>query len=121
MKELTKLKSSHFEGGANLTKGGAKGKNQDLATQLNDLKENANLVKLTSAASVGGAAIEPNLAVAGLLATDVILAVTQKTPGANSLPLLGYADQQDGTLDFIYSADPGAGAIMEILVNRVLA
>lgn len=120
MKVLKKLESGHFEGDRNLNKGSRKGDKQILEEVINEIQENANIVKLTSDASAGGAATEPDLAVTGLLATDIILAVTQKTPGANNLALLGYADQKDGSMDFIYFADPGADAIMEVLVARAL-
>jgi len=121
MKILKKLEAGHFEGDRNLNKGARKGDKQTLEEALADLQENANLVKLTSDAGAGGAATEDDNPVTGLLLTDVILSVTQKTPGANNLPLIGYADQKAGTLDFIYSADPGAGAIVELLVSRALA
>ena len=121
LKALSELKANHFEGGSNLTDGGKKQNGEDLASLLNDVMGNANIVKLTSDAGAGGAATENDLAVSGLLAADTILSVSQRVAGANSLPLLGWADQKDGSLDFVYSADPGAGAICEVLVLRALS
>jgi hypothetical protein len=77
----------------------------------------ANILALESDASAGGAA-EEVLVIDGLLATDTILSVTQMTPGANDLPLLGYSDQDDDELNVIYSADPGAGAVIVVQVKR---
>ena len=121
MNELKKIEADHFEGGSNLDKGSRKRGNQHLEEIIADLQANSNILKLTSDAGSGGAATEDDNPVAGLKADDIVLSVSQKTPGANSLPLLGYADQKDGSMDFIYSADPGAGAVVEILVARPLA
>lgn len=77
----------------------------------------ANLLVLTSAASVGGAATEV-MTLTGLLTTDTILSVSQKTPGASSLPLLGYSTQATNHLTAIFSADPGAGAVIVVAIKR---
>lgn len=71
----------------------------------------------TSAASAGGAPTEA-LVVTGLLATDTILAVTQMTPGANSLPLLGWSTVANNSITGIWSANPGAGAVLVVTVKR---
>lgn len=71
----------------------------------------------TSAAGAGGAATEA-MTLTGLLATDTILSVVQKTKGANSLPLLGYSTQADNALTGIWSANPGAGAVIVVTVLR---
>jgi len=118
VKVLKKLRSDHFEAASHITRNGSHIKDADLAKLLNDLNENANILSLTSAAGGGGAATEDDNVVAGLLATDTVLSVSQKTPGANDLPLLGFADQKDGSMDFLYSADPGAGAVVTLLVLR---
>lgn len=75
------------------------------------------LKAFTSAAGVGGAATEA-MTLTGLAAADEILAVTQKTKGANSLPLLGWSTQAANALTGIWSADPGAGAVIEVLVRK---
>lgn len=72
---------------------------------------------LTSAASVGGAASEV-FTVTGLLSTDTILSVSQKVKGANSLPLLGFNTQATNALTGVYSADPGANAIIIVAIKR---
>src|SRR5690606_40934822 len=59
-------------------------------------------------------ALPISLTVTGLLTTDVILAVSQSVPGANDLPLLGFAMGGNADeLDATWSADPGAGARSE--------
>jgi len=121
MQILERLKDPHFEGQSNISKGGVRDKGKDLASLINKLNENANLVKLTSDASAGGGATEDDVAVDGLLATDIILAVTQRVPGGNNLALIGYADQKDGSLDLTWTGDPGANAIVEVFVVRALA
>ena len=115
---LKLLRPDHFEGHKNVAKGHEKGKENSLVSLINKLMQNSNIVKLTSDASGGGTATEDDLTVTGLLVADDILSVTQRVVGANSLPLLGWADQKKGSLDFMYSADPGAGAIMEVVVRR---
>lgn len=130
---VTVIKSSHFEGGKNLSEG-AKGSKSDktlsalLSEQATAINTNitaiaansaadAKLVKYTSTASVGGGATEA-VVVTGLGATDTILAVSQRVKGANSLPLLGWQTQIAGGVTLVYSADPGAGAIVEIFVKK---
>lgn len=78
----------------------------------------ANIAVLTSAAGLGGAASEI-MTVTGLLASDTILAVTQKTKGANDLPLLGWSTQAANALTGIWSADPGAGSVIQVAVKRL--
>jgi len=77
----------------------------------------AKLLTLNSAAGAGGTASEV-LVVTGLLAADTILSVSQSAPGANNLPLLGFNTQADGALTGVWSADPGAGAILKIAIKR---
>lgn len=72
---------------------------------------------LTAAAGAGGAATEV-LNVPTLLASDSIVSVTQKTAGANNLPLLGWSTQVAGHITGIWSADPGAGAVVLVTIVR---
>lgn len=74
-------------------------------------------VAITCSAGVGGAATEA-LTCTGLLTTDTVLAVTQKTPGANSLPLLGWSTLANNGITGIWSADPGAGSVVMVLVKH---
>lgn len=127
LKLLTTLLRDHFAGGKNLSRGHEKGISQDLTALLNglvgnsnDLAGKANLFKLTSAASAGGGATENDVVVTGLLTTDVILSVSQRVPGGNNLAPIGWADQKAGSLDLTWTGDPGAGAIVEVLVLRVV-
>lgn len=76
-----------------------------------------NIVKYTSSAGAGGAATEA-MTLTGLAAADVILSVVQKTPGANSLPLLGWTTQAADALTCTWSADPGAGAVVVVVVRK---
>lgn len=81
------------------------------------VKADLPIVTLTSAAGAGGNATEA-MTVTGLLTTDTILAVTQKTPGANSLAIIGYSTQATNALTGIWAADPGAGAVIVVTVSR---
>jgi hypothetical protein len=76
-----------------------------------------NIQVYTSSAGAGGAATEA-LTVTGLAANDTILAVTQSTKGANSLPLLGWSTQAANALTGIWSANPGAGSVIQVLVLK---
>ncbi len=77
----------------------------------------SQVLVFTSAAGAGGAATEA-MTVTGLATTDTILSVTQKTPGLNSLPLIGYSTQATNALTAIFSADPGAGAVIVVAIKR---
>jgi len=77
----------------------------------------ASVQTFTSTAGTGGSASEA-MVVTGLLASDTIIAVTQKTAGANSLPMLGYSVQANNSLTITWSADPGAGSVILVSVKR---
>lgn len=125
------ITTKHFEGGKNLTQGskhGTAGTLADLvialqtadaaATASISLKQNsAGLVAITCGAGAGGAGAEA-LTCNGLLATDTVLSVSQKTPGANSLPLLGWSTLVANGLTGVWSADPGAGSVVLVAVKR---
>ena len=94
--------------------------NAGLSSFNTDLKKAlpAERIKtFTSTAGTGAAATEA-MALTGLLATDTILAVTQKTKGANNLPLLGYTTQANNALTCVWSATVGAGAVVVVTVLR---
>jgi len=84
---------------------------------LGDFIEGALPFVISSDAGAGGAATEA-MTVTGLLATDTILAVTQRVDNGNSLPLLAHNTQINDGLTAEWSADPGAGAIIDVLVSR---
>ena len=67
-----------------------------------------------STATVGGAAAE-EVAVAGLLTTSTIWAVTQVTAGGAALPLTGWTNVLAGHLNVTYSADMGPGAVVRVV------
>ena len=87
---------------------------QDAATK--NYVDNKILV-FTSTATVGGAASEA-VAVTGLLASDTILSVSQKTGGGAALPILGWSTQVNNGITLIYSADMGSGAVVLVAVKR---
>ena len=119
MKILKKLFKDHFQAASNITRNGSTKSEKDLATLLNEIMENSNLVSLDSDAGAGGAAQEA-LDVPGLLATDLILSVSQRVKGGNNLPLLSFSAPADDVLTCDWSADPGAGSVVRILVVRAL-
>ena len=67
-----------------------------------------------SSATSGGAAAE-EVTVAGLLTTSTIWAVTQRTVGGANLPLLSWTNVVNGSLNIIYSADMGVGAVVRVV------
>lgn len=71
----------------------------------------------TSTAGAGGSATEA-MVVTGLAAGDTIIAVTQKTKGANNLPLLGWTTQAANALTCVWSANPGAGSVVVVHVLK---
>lgn len=80
------------------------------------------LVSYDSAASAGGAATEA-LTVTGLAVADTILAVSQLTKGANSTALNQWTDtgRTLNTLTVGWTANPGAGSVVRVLVKKVAA
>lgn len=87
---------------------------QDAATKA---YVDGRILVFTSNASAGGSANEVYV-VTGLLSTDTILSVSQSVKGANSLPLLGYNTLVNNALTGVYSADPGANAIIKVNIKR---
>jgi hypothetical protein len=78
------------------------------------------VLALTSNPSVGGAVSEA-MTVTGLLTTDTILAVTQKTQGAatrTSLAFIGWNTVVTGGLTAEWVADPGPGAVLVVAISR---
>jgi|ERR1019366_1179285 hypothetical protein len=76
-----------------------------------------SILVFASTATVGGAASEA-VAVTGLLSTDTILSVSQKTGGGAALPILGWSTQANNLITVIYSADMGSGAVVLVAVKR---
>lgn len=85
---------------------------------LGEILDGLEAKEVTSAATTGGAASE-TVAAVGLADADSIVAVSQRVPGANNLPLLGWQKTgNDDEIQLDYSANPGAGAIVEILYKK---
>jgi hypothetical protein len=79
--------------------------------------DTAKLVAYDSSPSTGGAPSEV-MNVAGLEVTDTILAVTQITPGASNLSIIGFSAQGPNALTITWTGDPGAGATVKVLVKK---
>lgn len=107
-------KSRHL---ANLDADGLITVNSTFDTDATQATAAGQLSVISSDAGAGGAATEA-MTVTGLLATDTVLAVTQRVDGANSLPLLGWNTQAADALTGVWSADPGAGAIIDVTIKR---
>ena len=84
-----------------------------------DLGDLINIRIYDSAASAGGAATE-TLTVTGLAAGDTILAVSQRTKGANSTALIRWTDtsRTANQLAVEWTGNPGAGAVVRVLVIK---
>jgi hypothetical protein len=88
-----------------------------LVTDLGLKLTAAKLVKYSSAASAGGAATEA-VTVTGLAVGDTILAVTQRVAGANGTALNGWNTQILNGVTLSWTANPGAGSIVDVLVLK---
>ena len=71
-----------------------------------------SVVTSTTYAS-GAATITP--LVAGLLTTSTIWSVTQITPGASNLPILGFSCTVNGQINLLYLGDPSTGVTARIV------
>lgn len=106
--------AAQSHGGFKITSLGAPTAGTDAATKT---YVDSTTAAIPCTAGAGGGATEA-LTCTGLLTTDTILAVTQQTPGANSLPLLGWSTVVLNGLTGVWSADPGAGAVVLVAVKR---
>lgn len=77
----------------------------------------ANVRVYESSASAGGAASE-QLTVTGLASDDQVLSVYQSVAGANSLALVAVSAIGTDTADAEWTADPGAGAKVSVVVRK---
>jgi len=121
---LIVIKSDHFAGGKNLSAGTKKGSDKHLSELIAEAQGKSNLYEaagkvlvFNSDAGAGGGATEA-MTLTGLLATDTIIAVSQKVKGGNSLPLLGWDTHVDDALTGEWSGDPGADAVIQVAVVR---
>lgn len=90
---------------------------QEICDAVDAASANGAILMFTSAAGAGGGA-SAALTMTGLKSTDTVLAVSQKTAGANSLPLLGWTTVANDALTVQWSADPGAGSVVVVTVKR---
>ncbi len=114
------VKAGHFQGGQNLYLGGRDNSKKILSGLLRELQELANVAVLDSDAGAGGGASEA-MTVTGLLATDEVLSVSQSVAGGNDLAMTAYNTQVEDGLTVEWTADPGAGAVVKVLVRRALS
>ena len=121
MVALAALRDGAFKGHGSLTKGQRLLSEKTLEEILNDIIINANTEVLTTDATSGGAATEGDLPVTGLLATDEILSITPIGGGTSTVALTGFLNQEDGEIDLVFAADPGAGKTLKILVRHAVA
>jgi hypothetical protein len=61
----------------------------------------------------GAATITP--LVAGLLTSSTIWSVTQVTPGASNLPILGFSNTVNGRINILYLGDPSTGVKVRVV------
>ena len=93
-------------------------KQDEMIDLLNAQASSASeMLAIDSDASSGGNATE-TMTVTGLLESDEILSVTQKTAGGNGTAVVSYDNQADDALDITWTADPGAGAVIQVMVKR---
>lgn len=79
----------------------------------------SELVRIESDASVGGGATE-TLTFAGLRADDEIMALSQRVAGASGGAPVAWDTQAADALDVSWDMDPGAGAVVVLMVRRSL-
>lgn len=72
---------------------------------------------LISLPSIGGASFEA-LTIPGLLASDMILAITQQVSGTSNLPIVGFNTLINNGLTVLWNADPGPNAIVIVALKR---
>lgn len=75
----------------------------------------SKIATISCTAGTGGA-VSQALTCTGLVTTDTVLAVTQKTVGANGLALVGYSTLAANSITAIWHADPGAGSVVQVTV-----
>ena len=117
---MERLRSDAFDAHGGASKGERLLAEPILVEALNETRDAANVFKLSSAAAAGGAASEA-LTVTGLLANDEILAVSQRVAGASNTAVTGFNTQIADGLTVEWTADPGAGAIVDVEFRRVTA
>lgn len=120
MVDMKKIRDDAFDGAAGTSKGERLLAEPILVEVLNETRDNANILKLSSDAGAGGGLTEA-MVVTGLLATDEILAVTQRVAGANDLAMIEWNTLVDDSITAVWLADPGAGVIVDVMFRRATA
>lgn len=88
-----------------------------LASTALQTESDSKIASFASAVSVGGGVSEV-MTVTGLLATDTVLSVDIKTMGANPVTLKGWSTVANNALTCQFSADPGAGLVVQVTVKK---
>ena len=87
----------------------------------NGTNGDSSLIMAFSSNPSAGGAVSEALTVTGLLSTDTIISVSQKTQGGatrTSLPLIGWDTQVNNGITAHWVADPGVGAVVLVAVKR---
>lgn len=79
----------------------------------------SELIRIESDAGAGGGATE-TMTFNGLRADDEIMALSQKTAGASGGAPVAWDSQAADALDVSWDMDPGAGAVLVLMVRRSL-
>jgi hypothetical protein len=87
-------------------------------TAIAGIPAGSNILMFTSGAIIGAPGLSQQMTVTGLLSTDTIISVTQKTPAAASLPLLGWFGQINDAINGIWLGDPAGTPVLLVAVKR---
>ena len=107
-------KSQHL---ANLNADGHLTINSTFETDATQATAAGQLFAFSSDAGAGGSSTEA-MTITGLLTTDTILGVAQRVPGGNNLAMIGWNTLITDGMTIVWAADPGANAIVVVLVKR---
>jgi len=91
---------------------------QAIATALNFIGGLNSGAGYCDTAATSGGAVTETVTCSGLLATDKILAITQRVKGANSTALNAFVPSNDGYITLGWTADPGASSISRVQYLR---
>lgn len=80
-------------------------------------RHSQDLLLLSANPASGGAASE-DLVVPGLLSTDSVVSVSHVSGGTATVAVTGWSAVLDGGLTVAFTADPGAGAVVQVAVLR---
>lgn len=81
-------------------------------------KKYVDKIKVFTSNTSASTTATQTITVTGLQSTDTILSVSQSVVGTNNLPLLAYGSPGSGSMSFTWSANPGTGARLKVLVKQ---